>query len=106
MAFGINRSELNEWKSQVEKGEIAFLTHFWMDPRFMNSHAVTKAGCSDVGKLIRWGERYGLKKEWIHDYKNLPHYDLMGELQLRVLKDHGLSSHIERFNLEKKPADH
>lgn len=38
MAFGINKSELREWKEQVNKGEIAILTHFWLDNRFQGVH--------------------------------------------------------------------
>lgn len=34
MAFGINREELTRWKKAVSAGEIAFLTHYWLDPRF------------------------------------------------------------------------
>jgi hypothetical protein len=34
MAFGINRAELNRWKQVVSTGQIAFLTHYWVDKRF------------------------------------------------------------------------
>ncbi|MCY8098432.1 hypothetical protein MOB81_20475, partial [Bacillus atrophaeus] len=33
MAFGIHRGELNRWKEAVKSGEIAFLTHYWLDDR-------------------------------------------------------------------------
>ncbi|MGM0923462.1 MAG: hypothetical protein ACQEWW_20020 [Bacillota bacterium] len=99
MAFGIKRKEMSDWKAKVAKGEVAFLTHFWTDPRFPASHAVTKAGCSDLSKLIEWGETFGLKKEWIHHNKDYPHFDLMGAVQLKVLEAHNLTDHIERFRL-------
>ncbi|MDR0137491.1 hypothetical protein RFW18_06985 [Metabacillus idriensis] len=99
MAFGIKRKELSDWKGQVAKGELAFLTHFWTDPRFPASHAVTKAGCSDLPKLIKWGETFGLRKEWIHHDKDFPHFDLMGDVQIRVLEAHNLVEHIKRFRL-------
>jgi hypothetical protein len=30
-------------------------------------------------ELIAWGNRYGLKPEWIDDRNALPHFDLFGE---------------------------
>ncbi|PGT81335.1 MULTISPECIES: hypothetical protein [Bacillaceae] len=99
MAFGISRSELTRWKEEVEKGEISFLTHFWLDERFPTIHCVTKVGCSDINKLKNWGASFGLKKEWIHFYKEYPHFDIMGETQLRILKHYGLNDHIVRFKL-------
>ncbi|MFY4774010.1 hypothetical protein [Metabacillus sp. RGM 3146] len=99
MAFGISREELNSWKKKAEKGEVALLTHFWLDDRFPDSHAVTKAGCSDLSELIQWGKKHGLKPEWIDRRSSYPHFDLMGEKQLEILKLYGLSDHIKRFNL-------
>jgi hypothetical protein len=101
MAFGINRRELNDWKECVKKGKVAFLTHYWIDERFPAIRTVTKAGCADIEKLRMWGERYGLKREWIHMRNDgFPHYDLMGETQLRILREEGLEEQINRF-LEK-----
>lgn len=34
MAFGIKREEMKQWKASVARGEIAYLTHYWVDPRF------------------------------------------------------------------------
>ncbi|MDQ0229935.1 hypothetical protein [Metabacillus malikii] len=99
MAFGVTRDELNNWKSDVIKGEIAFLTHFWYDERFPNSNSVTKVGCSDINKLIEWGRQYGLKPEWIHKYGQFPHFDLLGSVQLDILKKCGRYDHIVRFRL-------
>lgn len=62
MAFGVKREELNRWKQAVKRGEIAFLTHYWLDDRFPEAKTVTKAGCADIDKLIQWGAAYGLKK--------------------------------------------
>lgn len=98
MAFGIKRNELNEWKRRISKGEIAFLTHYWHDQRFPHYHAVTKVGCSSKYKLIEWGKQYNLSPEWIHDGK-YPHFDLMGKRQILILRNEGLTDHIEKFNL-------
>lgn len=100
MAFGITRKELNEWKMRVNNGEIAFLTHFWYDPRFPQYHAVTKVGCKSKKRLIDWGKENGLKEEWIHDHKEFPHFDLLGERQLKILEKYGLEDYISRFNLK------
>lgn len=99
MAFGINREELAEWKEKVRKGEIAFLTHYWLDPRYPDMRSVTKAGCSDIQRLASWGEAYGLKREWIHDRDLYPHFDLIGERQRLILKKEGLLYHLERFKI-------
>ncbi len=99
MAFGIDRKELNHWKEQVKNGEIAFLTHYWLDDRFPDCNTVTKVGCNDVEKLKAWGRKHGLSDEWI-DYKtNYPHYDLFGEYQRKILRREKIWDQIERFNL-------
>ncbi|HEY9576690.1 MAG TPA: hypothetical protein VIR64_03360 [Pseudobacillus sp.] len=100
MAFGIHRRELAEWKRQIDKGNIAFLTHYWLDERFPDCHTVTKVGCRDLEKLARWGEKYGLKKQWIDQRKDgYSHFDLLGDRQKEILEKEGLQSHIERFQL-------
>ena len=86
MAFGIDRQQLKEWKSAVKRGEIAFLTHYWLDDRFPNYNTVTKAGCSDIEKLFEWGKQYGLQPEWVHARDEYPHFDLLGERQVEILK--------------------
>lgn len=86
MAFGISRSELENWKQQVAAGEIAFITHYWLDSRFPGCKTVTKAGCSDIEKLATWGEQYGLRREWIHAREKYPHFDLLGDRQIAILK--------------------
>ena len=92
MAFGINREELKNWKASVEKGEIAFLTHYWLDDRFPGCKTVTKVGCSDLDKLIAWGKTHGLEPEWIDKRKaNLPHFDLFGERRDAILRREGLT---------------
>jgi hypothetical protein len=102
MAFGINKIELQAWKEQVSKGEIAFLTHYWLDPRFENATTVTKVGCTNLERLTNWGEKYGLKKEWIHNREKYPHFDLIGSSQIEILIAEGLESHIARFNMIHK----
>lgn len=103
MAFGINRDELSQWKLAVRSGEMAFLTHYWLDDRFPGCKTVTKAGCVNVERLKEWGKMYGLKPEWI-DYKpGFPHYDLFGKVELQVLLDEGLMEQINRFNLLDTP---
>ncbi|NCU18546.1 hypothetical protein [Pallidibacillus pasinlerensis] len=91
MAFGITRNQLNEWKRKIDAGEIAFLTHYWYDERFPDVKTVTKVGCKDIDKLVQWGKKYGLKKEWI-DYRKegYSHFDLIGEWEKRILEAEGL----------------
>ncbi|MCA1030194.1 hypothetical protein LCL95_03975 [Bacillus timonensis] len=99
MAFGINREELLTWKKQVNDGKIAFLTHYWQHPRYEHIKTVTKVGCSDLEKLIAWGYKYNLKKEWIHNRLKYPHFDLIGEIQKDILKVEGLEEHIQKFRM-------
>lgn len=98
MAFGIDRQELLNWKRKVENGQIAILTHYWLDKRFPNSTSVTKVGCSDISILIEWGHQYNLNPNWIHQSR-YPHFDLFGTRQRYVLLQEGLQSHIDRFNI-------
>ncbi|MDY0408237.1 hypothetical protein ACFFIS_02225 [Virgibacillus soli] len=99
MAFGIERNELKSWKVKVSQGEVAFLTHYWMDKRFPNCYTVTKVGCNNVQKLKAWGRKYGLDPAWI-DYKNgYPHFDLFGEKQREILMKEQKWSMIKKFNL-------
>ena len=102
MAFGIKRDELVRWKQAVERGEIAFLTHYWVDERFPGCRTVTKAGCANLDKLIAWGTQHGLKKEWIDMRKDYPHFDLFGEHEVQIMQQEGLSAQLERFKPKKK----
>lgn len=99
MAFGIKRQELNEWKNAVGRGELAFLTHFWLDPRFPGMTTVTKVGCSDLARLKRWCEQHGLPSRYIHNRDPFPHFDLMGPRQKEILLREGLEEQVERFKL-------
>ncbi|WP_203362507.1 hypothetical protein [Bacillus sp. REN10] len=100
MAFGITRKEVQQWKQAIGRGEIAFLTHYWLDDRFPNCKTVTKVGCRDLDQLAEWGKQYGLMKEWIDVRKvNYPHYDLFGERQKIILEREGLEEHIVKFRL-------
>ncbi|PLR82456.1 hypothetical protein CVD25_13980 [Bacillus canaveralius] len=94
MAFGINRQELQDWKRKISAGEIAFITHYWLDERFPGCNTVTKVGCSNIEKLAEWGAKYDLKSEWIHNRKDYPHFDLIGSRQVEILKTEGLFEHI------------
>jgi len=98
MAFGIKRQELLTWKDAVRKGEIAFLTHYWLDDRFPGCKTVTKVGCSNVDLLIEWGSRYGLKPEWIDFKEDYPHFDLFGHYQESILQQEGLLDQLHRFS--------
>jgi hypothetical protein len=97
LAFGIKRHELAEWKEKIRKGEIAFLTHYWIDDRFPGCTTVTKAGCRDIEKLSEWGRKYGLSPEWIDNRKpDYPHFDLFGMKQEEVLKMEGIKNSLEK----------
>jgi len=95
VAFGIKRQEIVAWKKKIDQGEIAFLTHYWLDDRFPDCKTVTKVGCHDLEKLAAWGKKYGLKKEWI-DYRTdgYSHFDLLGDKQISILEKEGLYDHI------------
>ncbi|WP_456271238.1 hypothetical protein [Bacillus sp. AK031] len=98
MAFGIDKKELAAWKKDIDEGKIAFLTHYWLDERFPGCKTVTKAGAKNVDDLAEWGEKYGLKREWIDDRRDdYPHFDLLGENQKRILEAENLISHLKRF---------
>ena len=99
MAFGIDRKELKKWQKKVLSGEIAFLTHYWLDDRFPESTSVTKVGCNDVAKLIEWGKIYQLKPEWIDLDPIYPHFDLFAPIQKEILQKEGKTDQIERFKL-------
>ena len=97
MAFGIKREELMKWKEKVERGEIAFLTHYWIDERFPDMKTVTKVGCNDLKKLEAWGQKHGLKKHWIDHREKYPHYDLIGSFQEDILRAEGKMDQLNRF---------
>lgn len=99
MAFGISRTELEAWKKRVLNGEIAYLTHYWIDPRFPGITSVTKVGCADLNRLRAWCDTYGLPSQYIHNRPPFPHFDLMGPKQREVLEQEGLHGQIERFKL-------
>lgn len=100
MAFGIQRQDLLQWKQEVGEGNIAFLTHFWQDPRFPGCYTVTKVGCKNVEKLAAWGRKYDLKKEWIdHYHRDYPHFDLFGARQKRILAEEQQWRQMKQFNL-------
>ncbi|KGM46351.1 hypothetical protein P9D43_19465 [Neobacillus niacini] len=95
MAFGIKKQEVMDWKQKIDNGEIAFLTHYWLDDRFPGCKTVTKVGCHDLVRLAEWGRQYGLKKEWIHRRRDgYSHFDLIGERQIEILNKEGLQHHI------------
>lgn len=97
MAFGLKRHELNAWKEAVSRGEIAYLTHYWLDDRFPGCKTVTKVGCADIKRLIVWGKQHGLKPEWI-DYKEAyPHFDLFGQYQETILRKENKLDQLQRF---------
>ncbi|MCR2803222.1 hypothetical protein [Paenibacillus soyae] len=100
MAFGITRNELKEWKAAVAGGEIAFLTHYWLDPRFPGMRTVTKVGCSNLDKLADWCRANGLNPRYIHARDEYPHFDLLGRKQAEILKQEKLYRHMERFGIQ------
>jgi len=84
MAFGIKRAELNEWKQKVKNGELAYITHYWLDDRFPGVKTVTKVGCANVERLIKWGRQHGLNPKYIDKRSLYPHFDLMGQKQIEI----------------------
>ncbi|MEC0091486.1 hypothetical protein [Paenibacillus macquariensis] len=99
MAFGINREELSQWKAAVNRGEIAYLTHYWIDPRFPNINTVTKVGCTDLERLSEWCIANELPPKYIHHRTMFPHFDLIGPKQRDILIQEQLWSHLERFGM-------
>lgn len=100
MAFGITRKELRDWQRAVARGEIAFLTHYWYDPRFPQYRTVTKVGCSDIEQLRIWCREHGLDPKYIHHRQPYPHMDLIGPKQAELLRLADKEDHIRRFRLE------
>ncbi|NMO97782.1 hypothetical protein [Paenibacillus lemnae] len=101
MAFGISRNELRAWQTRVAAGEIAYLTHYWYDPRFPSVSSVTKVGCSDLVRLRQWCTANELDPRYIHRRMPYPHFDLMGSKQIELLEKAGLHEHIVRFGLHE-----
>lgn len=99
MAFGIDREELHRWKQAVSRGEIAYLTHYWLDPRFPGINTVTKVGCSDLNRLEAWCRQHGLSPDYIHHRAHFPHFDLIGPKQREILIQEELWDQLERFSL-------
>jgi hypothetical protein len=97
MAFGIKREELQLWKEKVKRGEIAFITHYWLDDRFPGMKTVTKVGCADIERLIQWGEKYGIPSRFIDKRSDYPHFDLLGDRQVEILKKENLLDQLKRF---------
>lgn len=106
MAFGIDREELKAWKQEVSDGRIAILTHYWIDDRFPDCDSVTKVGCSNMDKLIKWGRTYGLNENWIHKDENYPHFDLFGAWQKEILIKEEKWDQIKRFHIVPDRTDH
>ncbi|KIL48759.1 hypothetical protein KP77_19700 [Jeotgalibacillus alimentarius] len=101
MAFGLKRQELLQWKRDIDRGKVAFITHYWLDERFDEMKTVTKVGAKDLGKLYDWGRQYGLKKDWIHMREDgYSHYDLIGSVQVEILKAEGMQEQMDRFNIK------
>lgn len=100
MAFGITRAELARWKEAVARGEVAFLTHYWFDPRFPDIKTVTKVGSSDLGRLTDWCVANGLNPDYIHHRPPFPHFDLIGPKQRDILRREGLWEQLARFKLQ------
>lgn len=97
MAFGIKRHELEHWKAEVLRGEIAYLTHYWTDPRYPDIKTVTKVGCSDKERLTQWCVKHGLNPIYIHNRTPFPHFDLLGPRQAEILQQEGQWDQLRRF---------
>ena len=99
MAFGIDRDELQRWKERVAGGEIAFLTHYWFEPRFPDYRTVTKVGCADLSRLAHWCEANGLNPRYIHRRQPYPHFDLIGPRQREILQREQQWQQLRRFGM-------
>jgi hypothetical protein len=99
MAFGIRRHELERWKARAAAGEIAYLTHYWLDPRFPGIRTVTKVGCADLAKLVDWCRTWGFDPAYIHRRNPHPHFDLFGPRQKEILLAAGEWEQVRRFDL-------
>lgn len=99
MAFGVKRKELERWKQEVLQGNIAYLTHYWLDPRFPDIKTVTKVGCNDIATLTAWCIQHDLPPKYIHKRSLFPHFDLIGKKQVDILLKEGHIDQLERFNL-------
>jgi hypothetical protein len=99
MAFGIKREELQQWKDRVASGEIAFLTHYWHEPRWPGVRTVTKVGCSDVKRLAAWCTENGLDPAYIHHREPFPHFDLIGPKQKEILIRERLWDQLRKFGI-------
>jgi hypothetical protein len=99
MAFGITREELIKWKEAVRSGEIAFLTHFWYEPRFSQFKTVTKVGCSNLERLSEWCTTNNLNPKYIHNRPPFPHFDLIGPRQKEILQKERMWHQLERFGM-------
>ncbi|ANE46068.1 hypothetical protein SY83_06980 [Paenibacillus swuensis] len=99
MAFGIKRAELTAWKNTVASGNIAFLTHYWVEPRFPGIRTVTKVGCSDLRRLKAWCVENGLNPAYIHHREAYPHFDLIGPKQKEIMRKEQLWEQLERFGV-------
>lgn len=102
MAFGINRQDLKRWKREVQSGKVALITHYWYDERFPQYKTVTKAGCANRETLISWGEKHGLRPEWIHDREPFPHFDLIGERESVILESERTNPHAVIVNVIRR----
>jgi hypothetical protein len=101
VAFGITRAELNTWKEAVTRGETAYLTHYWFDPRFPDYRTVTKVGNANLERLTHWCNQNGLNPRYIHNRPPFPHFDLMGHRQVEILLRENMQQHLERFRLQE-----
>ncbi|CAM2871852.1 hypothetical protein PASE110613_05310 [Paenibacillus sediminis] len=99
MAFGINREELTKWKEAVSRGEIAFITHYWLEPRFPGIKTVTKVGCANLERLTEWCAQNGLDPKYIHRRRPFPHFDLIGPKQKEILQKELLWDQLKRFHM-------
>lgn len=97
MAFGITKEELAAWKRRVAEGKIAFLTHYWLHPRYPGITSVTKVGCSDLQRLREWAIAHGLPPQYIHQRDVYPHYDLFGDIQADILRREGQWEQLRKF---------
>lgn len=59
--------------AKARAGEIVYMKHRY------RGRMIIKVISADIEKLIKWGQKHGIPKQWLHISRSgLPHFDLWG----------------------------